>query len=41
MAFAKVFPEFEKLGIPLLFIGPDSVQSHKKFKVCLRDNALA
>jgi thioredoxin-dependent peroxiredoxin len=23
MAFAKVAPEFEKLGIPLLFIGPD------------------
>lgn len=22
-AFAKVFPEFQKLGIPLIFIGPD------------------
>lgn len=32
MAFTKIFPEMEKRGISLLFIGPHSVESHKKFK---------
>lgn len=29
--FAELYPEFEKLGVPVIGISKDSVSSHKKF----------